>query len=133
MWFFHWQTSKNEIQAMHWNCCYSIWMEKESYYSYSQKGGKQMLKINIQCRCYLFVEKFLKDYCLTKRLIFLLKINLFYEISPVLNRVTISLISCYLSLMTYMSLWDWSFRRLPWYMLFLYKQHFYKQRQTEMG
>ena len=63
---------------------------------------------------------FLKDYCLTKRFIFLLKINLFHEISPVLNRVTISLISCYPSLMTCMSLWDWSLTRLPWYMLFFY-------------
>ena len=48
-------------------------------------------------------EKSLKDQCLTKCLTSLLKINLFYRISPVLNRVILALINCYLSLIRYES------------------------------
>ena len=39
------------------------------------------------------MEKSLKDYCLTKCLTSLLKINLFHRISPVLNRVILALIN----------------------------------------
>ena len=38
---------------------------------------------------------------------FFMKINLFHRISPVLNRVILALISCYLSLMRYMNLLTW--------------------------
>ena len=41
----------------------------------------------------------LEDYCFTKSLASLLKIKLFHQISLVLNRVILALISCYLSLM----------------------------------
>ena len=50
------------------------------------------------------MEKSLKDYCLTKCLTSLLKINLFNEIRSVLNRVIFALFNRYLSLMRYMNL-----------------------------
>ena len=51
---------------------------------------------------------------------FLMKINLFLQINPVLNRVILVLISCYLSLMRYMNLSMWGLMLeasiyLPWY------------------
>ena len=50
------------------------------------------------------MEKSLKDYCLTKCLTSLLKINLFKETRSVLNRVIFALFNRYLSLMRYMNL-----------------------------
>ena len=49
-------------------------------------------KFTAQCRCYLLVENFLKDFCLTQWLKFLLEINLFHQITQVLNRVIFQLL-----------------------------------------
>ena len=75
----------------------SEWKKSKIFPIY-KKGDKKS-----SCRLYLLVKKFLKDYCLTKYLNSLSKINLFHQIIPVLNRMILALINCYLSLMIYMN------------------------------
>ena len=58
----------------------------------------------------MFVEKFSKDYCLTNCLNSLLKINLFHQISLVLNQIILAWSSCYLSLMRWMSFLMWGLK-----------------------
>ena len=69
-----------------------------------KKGDKQSLEnyrpVSLLPICVKIFERLILTKCLT----FLLKINLFHRISPVLNRVILALISCYLSLMRYMIL-----------------------------
>ena len=99
--------------------------KKDNIVRIHKKGDKQTLKIIVQCLCYLFVEKFLKDYSLTKCLNSLLKKNLFYQISPALNRVILALISYYLSLMRYMNLlmWDLNYRMIFFSIWVFYHDH----------
>ena len=68
-----------------------------------KKGEKQPLKSCHPVSLLQICAKFLKDYCSTKCFTSLLKMNLFYQISPVLNQVILALTSCYLSLMSYIS------------------------------
>ena len=64
-----------------------------------KKEDKQTLENYHPVSLLPLCEKCLKDYCLTKCSTSSLKINLFHQISPVLNRVILALISCYLPLM----------------------------------
>ena len=63
----------------------------------------------------------MKDYSLMKCLISLLKINIFHEMSPVLNREILALISHYLSHMRYMNLWMWDLKSEAPYLI--YQKH----------
>ena len=58
-----------------------------------ENGDKQTLEIITQCCCYLFVEKIFKNDCLEECSNLLLKMNLFHQISPVLSRAILALIS----------------------------------------
>ena len=60
----------------------------------------------------------MKDYSLMKCLISLLKINIFHEMSPVLNREILASISYYLSHMRYMNLLMWDLKLEAPYLIY---------------
>ena len=72
-----------------------------------KKGDKQTLENYCPVSLLHICRKSLERLIFNEMLNFFLKINLFHRISPVLNQVILSLISCYLLLMRYMNLLMW--------------------------
>ena len=100
--------SRNGIQAMHWNWCFSFWMEKGQNCSLCNKGDKQTLENYRPVSLLPIFWKILEILMFSEMFNFFFKVNLFHRISAVLNWGILAWISCCLSLMRNMNhlMWD---------------------------
>ena len=90
MWFFPLQTSRNDIQTMHWNWCLPTEWKKTNIAPIHKKGDKQTLENYRPVSLLLICGKILEKLLFNETFNFSLKTNLFHQISPVLNQVILT-------------------------------------------